>query len=114
MLQLRDNHIDYYLAIQAAEHGLGRAERAILEILMHRRAASAQTIVFTCVAALTQSARDIITHTLEFFAIHRGRESIVSHIAYGEIAVMTTFKAEQFRRVGSEVTFAGEKLLPAK
>src|ERR1700735_5062810 len=106
MLQLRDDHIDDYFAVQAAEHGLGRIERSILEVLVYRRAASAPTVILTCIAALTQSARDVITHVLEFLAIDRGRERIRINVAYSEIAVMTTLEAKQFRRVGSEVAFA--------
>src|ERR1700722_18518365 len=106
VLQLRDNHIDDCLAIQAAEHGLGRIERSILEILVHRRAAAAKTVILTCIFAVTQSACDITTHTLELFATDRRGESIRIHIAYREIAVMTARETQQFRRVGSEVAFA--------
>src|ERR1700722_1318701 len=106
VLQLRDNHVDDCLAIQAAEHGLGRIERSILEILIHRRAAAAQTIILTCVATLTQSSRDITTHSLELFATDRGREAIRIHIADSEITVMTTREPQQFRRVSSEVALA--------
>ena len=99
MLQLRDDHIDDYFAVQAAEHGLGRIERSILEVLVNRRAASAQTIILTCIAALTQSTRDITTHSMKLLTVHRRRQRVDIHIAYREIAVVTTLKAEQFRRV---------------
>src|SRR5271170_2120389 len=99
MLQLLDDHIDDRLAIQAAEHSLGRIERTILEVLIHRRAAAAQTVILTGLAALTQSARDITAHTLEFIAVDRRRKRISIHITYGEITVVATLQAEQFRRI---------------
>src|SRR5271170_5612728 len=105
-LQLLDDHIDQHLAIEAAEHRLGRIEGAVLEVLVHGSAAAAQTVILTSRAALSQSARDVITHILEFVAVERGRERVGIQIAYCEITVVTTLETEQFRRVGSEVAFA--------
>ena len=84
---LREHNIEDRLFCKPAEHRLGRIKSSVLEVLVHRRAASAVVEIGAGLFAELDASTDVALDRLELFARSCGLKRVRLHVPKNKIPV---------------------------
>src|SRR5262249_49986588 len=104
LFQQRQAHVDADFFVQPTEHGLGGGEGPVLEELVRWRSAATEGEILAALAAHCDAPANLLFQQSKAWRGDKRIQAVRGHVPQRESTMRQAGDAEQFGRVGAEVS----------